>query len=126
MLSATSALRKMAKKSRWENDQAGFDNPFAILKNPGSTAATPDVVPLQEPKKEIRLPKVKSARKERADRGGKTVTRVFFHGEPSSEEQRAWLKHAKTTLGLGGSMDEKGVFLQGDQLERMKDAGLLP
>lgn len=115
----------MAKKTRWENEKVGFDNPFAVLKKPDTQAAIPEPVPLAEPKKECRLPKVKSARKERADRGGKTVTRVFFHATPTQEEQLAWLKHAKTTLGLGGSMDDDGVFLQGDQIERMKDAGLL-
>lgn len=117
----------MANKTRWQNDQPAFDNPFAALKKPeNKTQEAPSTTDIAQPKAVPRLPKVKSARLERADRGGKTVTRVFFHGQPGEDEMRAWLKSAKIKLGIGGSIDEKGVFLQGDQIGRLKDAAMMP
>lgn len=117
----------MANKTRWQNDQPAFDNPFAALKKPeNQTQDAPVISDIAPTKAALRLPKVKSARLERADRGGKTVTRVFFHGQPGDDEIRAWLKSTKTKLGIGGSIDEKGVFLQGDQIGRLKDAAMLP
>ena len=116
----------MAKKARWENDRVGFDNPFAVLKNACSSSDAGKNEPsAAAPKKETRLPGVRSARLERAGRGGKTVTRVFFHGQPDEDAMRAWLKYAKTTLGIGGNQDESGVFLQGDQVARLRDAGIM-
>ncbi len=118
----------MAKKQqRWENESANFTNPFAALK-PATSAEKPNVSsPAEKPQKtEIKLPKAKSARIERAHRGGKTVTIVYFHGTPDETAREAWLKSAKTQLGSGGSLEEDHVYLQGEQIERLKAAKLLP
>lgn len=124
MHSATWKSRAMSKKQRWENEDAGFSNPFAALKPAGSESAKSPETPAAV-KKEPKLPKAKSARIERAHRGGKTVTIVYFHGTPDDEAKSAWLKQAKTTLGIGGQVEEDHVYLQGEQLDRLKTAGFL-
>ena len=63
---------------------------------------------------------MKSARLERAHRGGKTVTIVSFHNTPSDEKKLAWLKTARRELGVGGQIEEGEVVLQGDLVERLK------
>ena len=121
----------MPKKTRWDNDATAFENPFASLKKPGaespiSAAAQPPAVqPTTAPADEVALPKAKSARIERAHRAGKTVTVVSFHGNPAPEALKKWLKNAQNALGIGGSVEEQNVILQGDQTDRLKQAGLL-
>ncbi|MBO4349909.1 MAG: translation initiation factor [Proteobacteria bacterium] len=65
------------------------------------------------------MPKVKSTRIERAQRSGKTVTVVTFHGAPTDDAKHAWLKMAKNKLGVGGTIEDENVILQGDQRERL-------
>ncbi len=117
----------MAKKSeRYQNESVSFSNPFAALAGLGASSSEKPVsdrpvdVPPETPAPEIRLPKVKSTRIERAHRGGKTVTAVSFHNAPSDEEKLAWLKAMKKELGVGGSIEDGVVCLQGDQRERLK------
>lgn len=116
----------MSKKGRWENEEANFANPFAALKKapdggePASRESEPEPAP-----KATKLPRAKSARIERAHRGGKTVTVVSFHGVPDESARTAWLKQTKTSLGVGGSLEDDHVILQGEQIERLKAAKLL-
>ncbi|MBR4986754.1 MAG: translation initiation factor [Proteobacteria bacterium] len=116
----------MAKKSeRYQNEKVTFSNPFAALVGAGASASEASV-PCELPEKtapapDVRLPKVRSARIERAHRGGKTVTVVTFHGTPSDDEKNAWLKAFKKELGVGGSIEDGVVCLQGDQRERLKN-----
>lgn len=85
--------------------------PLAAAAAPiNSTPATP---------KAPALPKVKSARIERAHRGGKTVTVVSFHNAPTDAALNDWLNMAKKSLGIGGSIEGENVVLQGDQTKRI-------
>lgn len=114
----------MAKKNeRWQNDHGSLNNPFASLLSapPPVVSEIQEMADKPEPTKVIKLPKVKSSRLERAHRGGKTVTVVAFHGSPDDAAKQAWLKSAKTKLGVGGALEEGAVILQGDQRERLKD-----
>ena len=111
-------------KDRWQNESVSMQNPFAALSGLKTTSA--DSAPAVEPEvKEsakqasIKLPKVKCTRLERAQRGGKTVTVVSFHGEPSDDAKQAWLKQMKKTLGVGGAVEGENVVLQGDQRDRV-------
>lgn len=114
----------MAKKSeRWQNEDMAVNNPFAALS--GLKSAAPVVTDMSKGdekallSKTAKLPKVKSSRLERAHRGGKTVTVVAFHGTPDDDAKTAWLKAAKTKLGVGGAIEDGTVILQGDQRERL-------
>ena len=110
----------MAKKgdNRWHGDTAPLNTAFDVLSPLASPAAPPDTAGTGCAG--IRLPKVKSARIERANRGGKTVTVVTFHGFPSVEQIEAWLKSARKLLGIGGSVEGSCAILQGDQCDRVK------
>lgn len=119
----------MAKKARWENEEMTGANPFLALKKASDTASsdvTPETVTPKVETAPSKLPKAKSARIERAHRGGKTVTVVYFHGTPDEDSRSAWLKKAKSTLGIGGGVEDDHVFLQGEQVERLKACGMLP
>ncbi len=120
----------MAKKTkRYAGEDMPVSSPFAALaarlgscsgdaeppqaqsisaqgKSPGATNAE-------------KLPKVKSARIERARRGGKTVTVVAFCGNPDEDARLAWLNAAKKSLGIGGTLEGDNVVLQGDQTQRL-------
>ncbi len=110
----------MAKQARWQNEDVSFSNPFAALQKPESAArASADAPAPSVTKVSASLPVAKSARIERAHRGGKTVTVVSFAGTPDEAALTAWLKKMKTTLGVGGSVEEDHVVLQGDQVERL-------
>lgn len=118
----------MAKKSeRYQNESVSFGNPFAALLKPGaSSSEAPDTSAeagsLSKDVQDVRLPKVKSTRIDRAHRGGKTVTVVTFHNDPSDAEKLAWLKAMKKELGVGGAIEDGLVCLQGDQRERLKSS----
>ncbi len=113
----------MAKKERWQNDDSALQNPFAALAGMKTSAVESDKTPKSADAvaktKKTSLPKVKSSRLERAHRGGKTVTVVAFHGTPTDDDKMAWLKAAKTKLGVGGALEDGVVVLQGDQRERV-------
>ena len=114
----------MARKSNnWQDDAPAMQSPFGALAQLKKTPSAP--VELQakatdnKQKTTVVLPKMKSSRIERAQRGGKTVTVVSFHGSPSEEAKSAWLKMAKSKLGVGGTIEDENVILQGDQRERL-------
>lgn len=113
----------MARKSNsWQDEPSAMQSPFGALAKLKKTAESSDdgqnvVVPAAPAV--VVLPKVKSTRIERAQRGGKTVTVVCFHGDPSGDAKQAWLKMARTKLGVGGAVEGENVILQGDQRERV-------
>ena len=118
----------MAKpKDKWKPESGNLSsNTFAALsglkKSDGTASQSAESVPESgnvAKTEEMRLPKVKSCRLERAHHGGKTVTVVNFHGTPSEEAKLAWLKAMKKELGVGGMIEEGVVMLQGDQRERL-------
>lgn len=119
----------MAKKEKWQPETAALNNnPFAALsglkKSDSADASQPETTKALEKKQpeacsEPKLPKVKSTNLERAHHGGKTVTVIHFHGEPSDEDKLAWLKSMKKVLGVGGTIEDGVVMLQGDQRERV-------
>ena len=112
----------MARKSNdWHDEPAAMQSPFGML---AQLKKTTDNVETPAPaaanaSSAVVLPKVKSTRIERAQRSGKTVTVVSFQGEPTDEAMHAWLKMAKTKLGVGGTVEGENVILQGDQRERL-------
>ncbi len=127
--SATSKFQKtMGKKEKWQPESAALtQSAFSVLAGLKTSAGTD--APLENNtakssapsvEKEVsKLPKVKSTRLERAHHGGKTVTVVTFHGEPSDEAKAQWLKSMKRDLGVGGSIEDGIVMLQGDQRDRL-------
>ena len=110
-------------KERWQNEEIS-NNPFAALAKLQTDKPTPAPQPEPSPSVTkdtvVQMPRVKSARIERAQRGGKTVTIVSFHGQPSDDALKHWLKSAKTKFGIGGTIENDTVVLQGDQRERLK------
>ena len=96
---------------------------FAALKPASGTEPTHEESDgkADVPKSPEKLPKMKSARKERARRGGKTVTIISFHGNPTDDQKTLWLKNAKKELGVGGTIEDGEVMLQGDLVNRLKD-----
>ena len=116
----------MAKsKEKWQSEDVALNNnPFAALsglkkKDPPANAPETDKKADSGNTPAMKLPKIKSTRLEKAQRGGKIVTVVMFHGEPSDEALSLWLKVKKKELGVGGSVEENTVILQGDQRERL-------
>lgn len=57
-------------------------------------------------------------RYERSGRGGKEVTVIEQLGL-SQVELLAWLKHLKSALGCGGSVEADAIMLQGDHRTRL-------
>ena len=113
----------MAKKSdaRWHGSDAKINNPFAALASKAAPPAEPpETSETPAAPKAVKLPKFKSAHIERTGRAGKTVTVVTFHGSPDEIACTAWLKSAKKSLGIGGSVEDGHVILQGDQTDRIK------
>jgi len=92
-------------------DDLKTDNPFAALNSSGFKTAPSQPAPLVV-KKRGRL----ELRREKAGRGGKTVTTVrgegFLHINPQQLDD--YLKRLKTTLGVGGARNNKQIELQGD------------
>ncbi len=119
----------MAKKEKWQPETAALNNnPFGALSGLKKSNSTEGAQPeneknsdkkQSEASSEQKLPKVKSTNLERAHHGGKTVTVIHFHGEPSDEDKLAWLKSMKKVLGVGGTIEDGVVMLQGDQRERV-------
>ena len=121
------------KKPRYTGESMTITSPFADLAaklHPSQSATDPTTcqppaaaaAPINSPttaSKAPALPKVKSARIERAHRGGKTVTVVSFHNAPTDPALNAWLNMAKKSLGIGGSIEGENVVLQGDQTKRI-------
>ena len=113
-------------KERWQNEDVVLHNPFGVLS--GLRTARQTEEPKNTPEepvsaREIVMPKVRSARLDKAHRSGKIVTVVSFHGEPTDEAKKIWLKRMKKELGVGGAIEEGQVVLQGDQRERLKGNG---
>lgn len=112
----------MARKSNdWHDEPAAMQSPFGMLAQLKKTSDTdaPSAPTAVQTTSTAVLPKVKSTRIERAQRSGKTVTVVSFQGNPADEAKQSWLKMAKTKLGVGGSVEDDHVILQGDQRERL-------
>ena len=112
----------MARKSNdWHDEPAAMQSPFGMLaqlKKTSDTVESP-VTTASNTSSAVVLPKVKSTRIERAQRSGKTMTVVSFQGNPTDDAKHAWLKMAKTKLGVGGTVEGENVILQGDQRERV-------
>lgn len=110
------------KNERWQGDGSIQNNPFASLSalKHETTQKSGNTECADSQTEASKLPKMKSARVERAHRGGKTITIVSFHQTPSEEQKKAWLKIARRELGVGGQMEDGDVVLQGDLVERLK------
>ena len=109
------------KKERWQGDESIGNQPFAALSSlKKETAPQPQNHSAGADAAAPGLPRMKSARVERAHRGGKTVTIVAFHNAPDESRKSAWLKAARRELGVGGQMEAGEVVLQGDLTDRLK------
>lgn len=125
------SAKTMGKKEKWQPESAALTQAaFSVLAGLKTSAGTAEPRENKTPKSSTavvekedasgcKLPKVKSSRLERAHHGGKTVTVVTFHGEPSDEAKTQWLKSMKRDLGVGGSIEDGNVMLQGDQRDRL-------
>ncbi|MGI5829011.1 MAG: translation initiation factor [Bradymonadia bacterium] len=120
----------MTKKRDWIDDGAQFDNPFAALKDSAKQGgfdidknkieASQNAL-AQKPIKPETLDISKAKiRIERKGRGGKEVTIVTCN-DWGDAEYKAWLSWAKKRFGVGGSLCEDGVLLQGDLRNNIRE-----
>lgn len=57
-------------------------------------------------------------RLEKKGRGGKTAT-IIKGFDPDSDAAHDWAKKLKSHCGVGGSVTEDGILIQGDQVEKI-------
>jgi translation initiation factor 1 len=125
----------MGKRSSQVSRSAGdvpsaMPNPFAGLSSaglpPAPEAKPPDAEPSSVPKKRGRVDIIR----EKAHRGGKTVTVISgFVGIGGSEKEQL-AKVLQKACGTGGTVKEGRIELQGDKREEaariLSDAGFRP
>lgn len=110
-----------------DGPQGGMGNPFAALDLGGLPEGPAHVEP---PVKESKLGRL-HIRKEKAQRGGKTVTVVFGFNEAVSDERIEELaRHLRNACGCGGTVKDGEIEIQGDQREKiaaiLTEAGFRP
>lgn len=67
---------------------------------------------------QIKLPKDQPVRVRREKRGGRTVT-VIAGLDPAATNLAAMLKQFRTALGVGGTLKDGALELQGDHRDRL-------
>jgi len=112
--------RKKERMSTSGGDELGF-NPFGSLDNSG--------LPEQEVKPSSGQPKAKKSerknrgrvdvKREKAGRGGKTVTVVYGMAHIELREREALLKKMKAICGSGGTLKEGNLEVQGDNRDKV-------
>jgi translation initiation factor 1 len=106
----------MRKKIPVSAPQQPLQSPFSALDNAGLPAG-----PADPPTSTLRTRSRIVLRREKAQRGGKTVIVVSHlptHLSPS--EILALVREARRALGCGGSVRGREIELQGDQVERVR------
>ncbi len=92
-------------------------NPFAGLGSSGlpngPAAKAPETKPAAKAKSRGRV----DVRREKAGRGGKTVTLAYGFVGISAEEKATLAKTMQKRCGAGGSVKEGAIEIQGDQRE---------
>ena len=101
--------------------QPPLQNPFAALSSEGlpegAAAPAPDPGPTRAPTKRPRV----VLRREKSQRGGKTVTvisQIPTHLSPPEIETLC--REARKALGCGGTVEGREIELQGDQPDRVR------
>lgn len=125
----------MGKRSSQVSRSAGdvpsaMPNPFAGLSSAGlppvAEAKQPDAEPSSVPKKRGRVDIIR----EKAHRGGKTVTVISGFGGIGGAEKEQLAKVLQKACGTGGTVKEGRIELQGDKREEasriLSDAGFRP
>ena len=99
---------------------APANNPFAALL--AGRSAPEDAAPAQDhiEEKPAELPRKLRLRRERKDRGGKTVTVIEGLGALDDERLEALAKQVRKALGVGASVDGDAVVVQGDIGDRVE------
>lgn len=104
--------------------QAPLQSPFTALHLDGLPAGPEDASVqsrIENPKSKIRRPRI-VLRREKSNRGGKTVVVVSqlpTHLSPPEIENLS--RDARKTLGCGGAVRGREIELQGDQPQRVRD-----
>ncbi|MGJ8638018.1 MAG: translation initiation factor [Opitutaceae bacterium] len=123
------------KSSKIKTDGASEDfgsNPFASLDAGGLPEAAPKPTTIHKPKKKKALNKGRvEVRREKAGRGGKTVTTLKeFSSNIPLRELEALTFELKKTCACGGTLKGRSIELQGDVcdrvLERLQSHGFRP
>jgi translation initiation factor 1 len=122
----------VAKKDYSPGSQPGFGvNPFEALSIDGlppgpSESTVPAAKPAAAPKKRGRVDIIR----QKAGRGGKTVTVVTNFVGIGLPEKEQLAKQMQKTCGTGGTVKEGRIEIQGDQREKvariLTEAGFRP
>jgi len=121
--------RKKQRLSTSGGDELGF-NPFGKLdagglpenaSNPQPQAAASKPVPAKKNRGRV------DVKREKAGRGGKTVTVVYGMANIEMRERESLLKKMKATCGSGGTIKDGNLEIQGDKRDKvsavLEDAG---
>ncbi len=109
----------MSKKIPVSGPQAPMQNPFSALSSAGLPEGTP-VTPEAPAPGAKKKPRV-VLRREKSQRGGKTVVVVSqlpTHLSPPEIENLC--RAARKGLGCGGTVADREIELQGDQVDRVR------
>ena len=93
-------------------NQGKPNNPFDVLSSEGLPAGEPLVVPVVKPAKRGRV----VLRREKAQRGGKTVIVVHdFAPQITGQQIEDFATKLKKSCGCGGTVKGRVIEIQGDQ-----------
>lgn len=122
----------MAEKKRNFSDSPDFgQNPFAALSS-ANLPAGPELIPTES--NEISAPKKNRGRvdiiRQKAGRGGKTVTVITNFVGIGVPEKEKLAKQMQKTCGTGGTVKDGQIEIQGDKREEaariLTEAGFRP
>jgi translation initiation factor 1 len=106
----------MSKKIPVSAPQEPLQSPFSVLESTGLPEGPPAPLP-SKLRKKARI----VLRREKAQRGGKTVIVVSqLPTHLSQSEIMALVREARRALGCGGSVREREIEIQGDQAARVR------
>ena len=110
------------KKSRIDTsgNQPAFFSPFAALDIEGLPEGPAEPIPQEKIPLKTKLGRV-VLRREKAERGGKTVVVVSDFADHISEEQiAAYAREARQSCGCGGTVRGRDIELQGDNAPKVR------
>ena len=110
------------KKSRIDTsaNQPAFFSPFAALELEGLPDGPAEPIPEKDAPVKTKLGRV-VLRREKAERGGKTVVVVSDFAAHISEEQIAtFAREARQSCGCGGTLRGREIELQGDNAPKVR------
>ncbi len=110
-------------------DEDSFgNNPFGGLSSSGLPEASKAIEPIQsQPKPKKKNRGRVDVKREKSGRGGKTVTVIYGMQMIERREREQLLKKMKSTCGVGGTLKDSTLEVQGDNREKvgaiLEDAG---